>query len=535
MPGGVIYMPEVHGKGLGGSKITETYKEQIAAGQQQNALNLKVAQKMVSDRIERESAAKKDIYGDSLGAMYDADRKVIEEYRNHIAKEFQAGVYANDPSMYSTRVKNLNAMIDQAESFYTETFGDDSADGTGNTYRDIQIRHERGNSVEHWAGQNLELKGDEWMMAQKRLNELQKGTFRDVQFMPDGTVKARSFNPETGETGDLVDFNALDHRQIGALNFMPDLREASSQTLMDLAGTPDVQRRLHQLQTGLLTQDGEVTMTDGTKMNVKDMDELEKMTYLSDKYYDDYVRGGVKTVAARNFRRGLINGLELEEDYKDAFVEGGMEALGEIMPEGEFESFKTNTRENWREVTRTSFIKKAEGDKTGTGRGSGKTEKKGYKTDHIQFGLGDNVPGRVRLTDVPFTDSVGGEVFEEPIEVEASTALKQALSERLVDVGYDTEKDNYRVIGATVDPQTGLYIARIQIPVKVENFNPETEEYTEGTDYVSVDISFNDESTDILERELNGIISNSVLGGIDGPLHARRLEYLRKKRKEESE
>ena len=122
---------------------------------------------MVSDRIERESEAKKDIYGDSLGAMYDADRKVIEQYRNHIAQEFQDGVYANDPSMYNTRVKNLNAMIDQAESFYTETFGDDSADGTGNTYRDIQIRHERGNSVEHWAGQNLELKGDEWMMLRR--------------------------------------------------------------------------------------------------------------------------------------------------------------------------------------------------------------------------------------------------------------------------------------------------------------------------------------------------------------------------------
>ena len=185
-------------------------------------------------------------------------------------------------------------------------------------------------------------------------------------------------------------------------------------------------------------------------------------------------------------------------------------------------------------MTRTSCIKQAEGDRTGRG-GSGKTENKGYKTDHIQFGLGDNVPGRVRMTDVPFTDSVGGEVFEEPIEVEASTALKQALSERLVDVGIDTEKDNYRVIGATVDPQTGLYIARIQIPVMVENYNPETEEYTEGTEYVSVDISFNEDSDDILERELMGILSNSVLGGDTGPLRARRLQYLQNKRKEQSE
>ena len=108
------------------------------------------------------------------------------------------------------------------------------------------------------------------------------------------------------------------------------------------------------------------------------------MTYPFDKYYDDYVRGGVSTVAARNFRRGLINGLELEEEYKDAFIDGGMEALGEVMPEGEFESFKTNTRESWREVTRTSFIKQAEGDRTGRG-GSGKTENKGYKTDHISL------------------------------------------------------------------------------------------------------------------------------------------------------
>ena len=52
----------------------------------------------------------------------------------------------------------------------------------------------------------------------------------------------------------------------------------------------------------------------------------------------------------------------------------------------------------------------------------------------------------------------------------------------------------------------------------VENYNPETEEYTEGTEYVSVDISFNEDSDDILERELMGILSNSVLGGDTGPL-----------------
>ena len=37
--------------------------------------------------------------------------------------------------MYQTRIANLNGMIENAESFYKTTYGDDSADGTGNTYR----------------------------------------------------------------------------------------------------------------------------------------------------------------------------------------------------------------------------------------------------------------------------------------------------------------------------------------------------------------------------------------------------------------
>ena len=116
-------MPEVHGKGLGETNVRDTYQNEIEQGEQENAARLKVAQNMVAERINRESQAKSDIYGEVLGNMYDGDRDAIMQYRDHIRQEFLNGVYAKDPKMYETRVKNLNAMIDNAENFYKTTYG----------------------------------------------------------------------------------------------------------------------------------------------------------------------------------------------------------------------------------------------------------------------------------------------------------------------------------------------------------------------------------------------------------------------------
>ena len=91
---------------------------------------------MVAEKIQRESTAKKEVYGQVLGNMYDGDRAAIQKFRDHIKAEFQAGVYSKDPSLYQTRVANLNAMIDNAENFYNTTYGTDAADG-----KEIRIEH----------------------------------------------------------------------------------------------------------------------------------------------------------------------------------------------------------------------------------------------------------------------------------------------------------------------------------------------------------------------------------------------------------
>ena len=118
-------MPEVHGKGLNKANIRDTYQQEVLEGQQNAAAATKAAQQMIAEKITRESKAKQDIYGEVLGNMYDGDREAILAYRNHIKQEFQNGTYSSDPSMYETRISNLNSMIENAENFYKTTYGDD--------------------------------------------------------------------------------------------------------------------------------------------------------------------------------------------------------------------------------------------------------------------------------------------------------------------------------------------------------------------------------------------------------------------------
>lgn len=514
-------MPEVHGKGLGNQSVRDTYKKEMLEAEQQNAQAIASAQKMVAEKIQRESKAKQEVYGEVLGNMYDGDREAIQQFRDHIKKEFEAGVYATDPSMYQTRISNLNAMIENAENFYKTTYGDDTADGTGNTYRDIQIRHQRGNSVEFWEEQGLELKGDEWLDAQKRLGELQGGMYRDLQFSPDGSVMARSLNPETGEVGELVGFENLPQREIGSQNFLPDTRVATPMTLIDLAGQADVQTRLHQLQTGLLTEAGQVTMTDGTMLNVEDMNELQKMNYMSDKYYDDYVRGSVNTTTSRQFRRSIITGYEgtLTNEQKDAFINGGVEAMSETMGEAEFAAFRENTRKEWREVTRQAFLKEPEYKVSG---GSGKERKAEYVQDGYVFTsiLPKEAGGQ--------TEDIRGDRLLKPMVVQTSQAFLEYTKTRGQKAGEEapkrlnTERDEYRITGATVDPTTGDYLVRIEIPVFEEKIDPLTGKRETYETYEQRNIPVNRASRGFA-MEVYGNIMNSPL---EMRLKSKRASYL---------
>jgi len=519
-------MPEVHGKGLGSTSIRDTYQAEIAQGQQESAAATKVAQQMVAEKIQRESKAKSDIYGEVMGNMYDGDREAIMRYRDHIRDEFQSGMYASDPSMYETRVANLNAMIENAENFYKTTYGDDSADGTGNTYRDIQIRHERGNSVEFWEEQGLEMKGDEWMEAQQRLQELQGGMYRDLQFTTDGNVMARAIDPETGELGELRGFENLPQREIGSQNFLPETRVLSPQSVMDLAGEADVQQRLYQFQRGLLTESGTVTV-DGQPVNVKDMDELDKMNYMSDMYFDDNVTKGLNNSEARKFRRSVAKEVvpPLTSEETDAFISGDLSKLKELMghaagdTESRYTAMMNEARDHWREVTRQAFIKQPDSRRTANGV---KQPKSDIDADRMVFDIKFDAmqPGSQ-------SRQVFGDTFKDPIKVKASTML--------VEAGFDTEKDNYEIIGAAFDEETGEFIARIQVPVLVEEFDEETEETTTKTDYLTKDIRF-DKTSSGLAKELYGAIRGTgeiSPTQIGRRLDAKRAQYIARIREEE--
>lgn len=490
-------MPEVHGKGLGGTNIRDTYKKEVEEGQAASEAATKVAQKMVSEKINRESKAKQQIYGETLGNMYDGDREAITRFRDHIRQEFLDGTYSSDPSMYESRVKNLNAMIENAESFYNTTYGTDVADGKGNTYRDIEIRNQRGNSVEFWEDQGLEMKGDEWMDAQKRLKELQGGMYRDLQFAPDGNVMARAMNPETGELGDLMGFENLPQREIGSQNFLPETRLLSPASMFDLAGTQDVQMRLRQLYSGLLDDSGQVTY-EGAMKNVKDMNTLEKMNYMSDMYFDDNVMKGLNNAEARKFRRSLANdpSLGMSDEQKDAFIGGDLEALTST---NGGEAALKEARKNWREVTRQSFVKQKAPTDPNT-----PPEVGDYIRGRYVFNLGDLSQEDLLKIDPNFTGpidfkEVSGDGLKDPIKINASKALES--------LGVPTEKANYEIYGAAF--YEGKFISRVQIPVQKTRTNPETYKVEEYIDYETKDIVVGPQSIGLQKEIYNNLLNNS--------------------------
>jgi len=490
-------MPEVHGKGLGGANIRDTYKKEVEEGQVASEAATKVAQKMVSEKINRESKAKQQIYGETLGNMYDGDREAITQFRDHIRQEFLDGTYSSDPSMYESRVKNLNAMIENAESFYNTTYGTDAADGKGNTYRDIEIRNQRGNSVEFWEDQGLEMKGDEWMDAQKRLKELQGGMYRDLQFSPDGTVVARSMNAETGELGELLPFENLPQREIGSQNFLPETRLLSPASMFDLAGTQDVQMRLRQLYAGLLDDSGQVTY-EGAMKNVKDMNTLEKMNYMSDMYFDDNVMKGLNNAEARKFRRSLANdpSLGMSDEQKAAFIGGDLEALTST---NGGEAALREARKNWREVTRQSFVKPTQSTRSGSGK---EVEEPDFIKNRYIVNLQDLSEADRSFAGIqgPFDfEELSGDGLEKPIEIQASKAFEME--------GVPTEKANYKIFGAAF--HEGNFIARVQIPKMVTTTNSEDGSVTESVEYVTQDVVVAPRSVGWRKEIYNNLLNNS--------------------------
>jgi len=497
-------MPEVHGKGLGGTNIRDTYQQEIEAAQKQSEAATKVAQQMVAEKVTRESKAKSDIYGEVLGNMYDGDRDAIMQFRDHIRQEFLDGTYSSDPSMYQTRIANLNAMIENAENFYKTTYGDDSADGKGNTYRDIQIRHERGNSVEFWEVQGLEMKGDEWMEAQQRLQQLQGGMYRDLQFTPDGNVMARAINPETGEMGDLMGFENLPQREIGSQNFLPDTQVLTPATMMDLAGTADVQVRLKQLYAGLLEDSGEV-MYNGKLTNVNDMDALQKMNYMSDLYFQDMVgrmtpdgtwKPAPNNSEARKFRRSLAKEMGLSGDEARAFIEGDVQSM---METNQGQANFNEAQRHWREVTRQSFVKPTT---TTTGRGAKQPEPPDYIKNRYVVNLQDLSEEDRAFAGLmgPFDlEQINGDGLEKPIEIKASRAFEME--------GVPTEKANYEIYGAAF--HEGNFIARVQIPKVVVTTDPLSGSTEEKVEYVTRDVVVSPTSIGWRKEIYNNLLNNS--------------------------
>lgn len=518
-------MPEVHGVGLNQPNVLDSYKKEMEEAELDSQRATQAAQKMVAEKIQRESAAKSQIFGEVLGNMYDGDREAIENFRLHIKNEFESGVYSTDPGLYATRIKNLNAMIDNAENFYKTTYGDDSADGKGNTYRDIQIRHERGNSVEFWEEQGLELKDDEWAEAQKRLQELQGGMYRNLQFTPDGRVMASPYNEETGELGELVNFENLPQREIGSQNFIPDTRVLSPASMMELAGTQDVQVRLRQLYSGLLSEDGQVTY-EGQLVDVKGMSSAQKMNYMSDLYFDDMVREGANSSTARGFRRSLARDINMTDEQVDMFVNGDIEALRSL--NGGAAAYN-EARRHWREVTRQSFIKPRTQTRTGGGSGQQKEVEYDFVTGGYTYNVRDIDQQEFDSLGLlnPFTESLATPDITGD-RLKAGKEIKVNASTALIAEGFKTEEANYEIHGAAhvktekLDgTRASAYIVTVQVPVLESVFNEATEKWEDVSRTITKNILVSNRSNGFHKEVYNNLLNNAsdlalAMGARDG-------------------
>ena len=307
----------------------------------------------------RQTATKQkaDLYGETLGRMYDGHRNAITFYRDQLSEKWKKGGYYEQPDKFNNDLAQLNAMIEQAEQYYTGTYGNDAANGEGFTFLDGQTRSMLGNSVQFYEDKGLSLGDlDEFDWMQSRLDYVNGGGYdpNTMRINEQGQLVARAIDQQTGVAGEEMPIFEMPHVMMGGKTFMPDLTAVATSTLYDHAMTEDYQNQAQRVQDSLLNAapSSPVTYYDPTDDSAdengyvtKKAGELTKeqqQIYISDQYFDNHMN-------TSRFRRMIVD---------DAFQGLTDEQRQQYVDEGTWDGMTDldlqQARRKWREVSRFS-------------------------------------------------------------------------------------------------------------------------------------------------------------------------------------
>ena len=307
----------------------------------------------------RQTATKQkaDLYGETLGRMYDGHRNAITFYRDQLSEKWKKGGYYEQPDKFNNDLAQLNAMIEQAEQYYTGTYGNDAANGEGFTFLDGQTRSMLGNSVQFYEDKGLSLGDlDEFDWMQSRLDYVNGGGYdpNTMRINEQGQLVARAIDQQTGVAGEEMPIFEMPHVMMGGKTFMPDLTAVATSTLYDHAMTEDYQNQAQRVQDSLLNAapSSPVTYYDPTDDSAdengyvtKKAGELTKeqqQIYISDQYFDNHMN-------TSRFRRMIVDDVfqGLTDEQRQQYVdEGTWDGMTDLDLQ--------QARRKWREVSRFS-------------------------------------------------------------------------------------------------------------------------------------------------------------------------------------
>lgn len=301
------------------------YQTQIDQGMADSKEALDAARTVVINRREKDREFKTNLYQNDLGEMYDGDRESAEKMRQYIEYQYEQGLYNDDPSKFARIVADYNAQIDMFTGHYKNTHGvAGTADGTGNTYLDVQLRQQQNNSDKFWGETGNRVVGNEFDQAQETYNQLNAG----LQGM--NVDEAGNFVATDPLTGDTVRISDLAKYQLGNSAFMPDLEKVAPPTLYDVASAAETATAV-KLRMQTVKEDGSAVTAD--EAAGAEFDNLMGTRNAP---------GSVITERQRKFRELTIRdladqaGLGLSDEEIEAFITGDLSNHPDRMDEFAF-------------------------------------------------------------------------------------------------------------------------------------------------------------------------------------------------------
>ena len=317
------------------------YQSQIDSGLSQSKEALDAARQVVINRRNADTKFRTDLYQNDLGQMYDGDREAAEKMRQYIEFQYQEGLYNDDPSKFARIVANYNAQVDMFTNHYKTTHGtSDTADGTGNTYLDVQIRQQQNSSEKFWGDTGNTVVGNEFDQAQQTYNQLNAG-LQGMNVDEDGNFVA--IDPLTG---DSIRISDMAQYQLGNGAYTPSLEKVAPPTLYDVASSSETATAVKLRM--------EVVKEDGTRVTAEEAAGAEFDNLMGTRN----APGSAITERQRKFRELTIRdladqaGLGLSDEEIEAFVTGDLSAHPDRMDQ--FALILEKARENFVNINRFS-------------------------------------------------------------------------------------------------------------------------------------------------------------------------------------